>query len=251
MATMTKRKKKRKPEADPPPEATSEPTSAESGPTPEAAIPVEARPELAALAAESLQRIADAEQRLNRAEEKEKDAKVEAREAKAEKERLRKELHRIIKEETEADGNSLFSPRARSAPEPSANGVHVPAPDEDDSWKTVPLSSLALPGGIIKKLADAGIETMGHLVAYQEPSESGWVKKLTDLAGIGEWAVVKIDAATQQFWSERNRAIAERTVAEVADATAVPSEPAGEAVAPEDEVPAEASEVPEAIAERR
>lgn len=164
------------------------------------------------LAAESLARIADAEKALEIAEEEEKEAKIEAREAKAKRERLRKELHRIIREET-SNEPTLFN-------RPSTRSESFATPDDGDDWRSVPLNSLGLPAGLLGKLAEANIETMGELSDWTDPTKnSGREKRLTDIKGIGPGAIEKIEAATTQFWAERNKRRAQHVVEEVAEAT--------------------------------
>ena len=168
------------------------------------------------LAAESLARIADAGKALEIAEEEEKEAKIEAREAKAKRERLRKELHRIIREET-SNEPTLFN---RPPPRTDAASTASATPDDGDDWRSVPLNSLGLPAGLLGKLAEANIETMGELSDWTDPTRNGGrEKRLTDIKGIGPGAIEKIEAATTQFWAERNKRRAAIIVDEVADAT--------------------------------
>ncbi|WP_157369792.1 hypothetical protein [Zavarzinella formosa] len=89
----------------------------------------------------------------------------------------------------------------------------MPKEPEDETWKKVPLSSLSLKPGLLKKLEspihkDRGpispITTLGELTAYQEKTQSGYVHLLTDIKGIGEKAADEISEAAMQFFAERN-----------------------------------------------
>lgn len=72
--------------------------------------------------------------------------------------------------------------------------------DTDLSWRDVQLADLHAPSlakGILTALADANIETVGQLSDYQKKEHS----RLTDIKGIGEGKLVKIDEALVAFWA--------------------------------------------------
>jgi len=88
------------------------------------------------------------------------------------------------------------------SPEPSL--FDQPDETKDDSgsnpdwWRDVPIAELGLPQGIVQRLAEAAIETIGQLATH---TESG--QHLTDIPGIGQAKAEKIEDALQTFW-ERN-----------------------------------------------
>jgi len=83
--------------------------------------------------------------------------------------------------------------------EPSADvNADGDAQTDDESWKTVSLHDLTMPGTTAQKLAEAEIRTLGDLSAW---TESG--KLLTDVKGISEKAAEKIEAALDEFWGSR------------------------------------------------
>lgn len=74
----------------------------------------------------------------------------------------------------------------------SATGVNAP----NAAWRFFPIDQLeGLPPGIIKALADAGLDTVGKLADY---TKSG--QQLIDIKGIGEAKVEKIEKACEDFW---------------------------------------------------
>jgi len=70
---------------------------------------------------------------------------------------------------------------------------------KDESWREVKIEVLELPHGLIGKLYEANIETLGQLADYTLPQNGN--KRLTDITGVGPGAVEKIEAATTQFWA--------------------------------------------------
>lgn len=68
-------------------------------------------------------------------------------------------------------------------------------PTEDETWRIVPIEMLELPPGIVAKLTEAGITTIGGIAYW---SKTG--KPLTDIPGIGHAAGDKIDEAMTAFW---------------------------------------------------
>lgn len=71
----------------------------------------------------------------------------------------------------------------------------------DDSWKVIEVAELGRHGlsdGVITKLYDAGMSTLGAMANW---SSSG--KRLTDLPGIGESKAAEIEDALESFWIAR------------------------------------------------
>lgn len=83
----------------------------------------------------------------------------------------------------------------------------TPAPDE--AWRAIDISALqdhGLPGGIVGKLVDAEIRTIGDLSNWHTPPPTGQGKTLTDIPGVGQAKADKIDEALAKFWEARNAA---------------------------------------------
>jgi len=87
---------------------------------------------------------------------------------------------------------------ADGAESPADADAKVALTTDDESWKTVSLHDLTMPGTTAQKLAEAEIRTVGDLSAW---TESG--KLLTDIKGVGEKAAEKIEAALDEFWGSR------------------------------------------------
>lgn len=164
------------------------------------------------LYAYSLTRIAEAEKACRDAYRAMEQAKKAAKTAKAHYEELCGELGEIILEETGKRPRSLFTPPATAKPaqnetktaQPETITVKTESPTNDDgSWREVPLASLGLPKGLLDKLTKVGIETIGKLQEYQEPTAGGWIPSLADIKGIGEAALNKLTVALDHFWAER------------------------------------------------
>lgn len=81
-------------------------------------------------------------------------------------------------------------------------------PVTDEAWKQTDLTTLGLTGKLAETLQEAGLSTLGQIVAY---TESG--KVLTDIKGIGQGKAEKIDDACAAFW-ETQRALSATTVEE-------------------------------------
>lgn len=129
------------------------------------------------------------------------------------------DLQEIIKEAKEPH---LFNqtPPLKGA-EPSANG-HV----DPQAWRDEPLKVLVeLKGLSVKQLekieAQTELRTMGDLADYFKDGRKQW----TDLPGIGDKLVEKLQTAHEKFWKRHPNA--EKVVEEVAKATELP--PAEEA----------------------
>lgn len=73
---------------------------------------------------------------------------------------------------------------------------------QDESWKDLSLGEalLGVPAGIIDKLADAELRTMGELTAFSSEQ-----RLLTDVPGIGQLKADKIEEALTAFWERRRQ----------------------------------------------
>jgi DNA-directed RNA polymerase alpha subunit len=87
---------------------------------------------------------------------------------------------------------------AESPADAAAEWLRNGYPTDDESWKTVSLHDLTMPGTTAQKLEEAEIRTLGDLAAW---NDSG--KLLTDIKGVGEKAAEKIEAALDEFWGSR------------------------------------------------
>lgn len=137
-----------------------------------------------------LQAIREQERLVAAAESEWEEAKEEAKAAKSKFDCAVSALRRAIRQQQEK--LPLFDKPAEEASD------EVDDDDTDDTdWRDVPLSELAIPDGLLGKLYDAKIETMGQLAdrSAKEP--------LNFLPGIGDASMAKIEAATTQFWAER------------------------------------------------
>jgi len=65
-----------------------------------------------------------------------------------------------------------------------------------EKWQDAIVLELGLSDGVVTKLADAGIETLGELHTYLK------TKTLTDIDGIGAAAAEKIQDALETYWAE-------------------------------------------------
>jgi len=95
-----------------------------------------------------------------------------------------------------------------TADEPAAAPAEPTATTTADAWRSYRFDdpkhfpALASQKAIVAKLAENGIETIGQMVDFQKPSESGWCKAITDIKGIGKGKAEKIELALETFWAE-------------------------------------------------
>lgn len=107
--------------------------------------------------------------------------------------------------DTTAAGDESQHETQELAPSPSASSA---SPANAGDWRAYRFDdsnhfpSLASQKAIVAKLAENGIETIGQMVDYQKPSESGWCKAITDIKGIGKGKAEKIENALETFWAE-------------------------------------------------
>jgi hypothetical protein len=98
-----------------------------------------------------------------------------------------------------AEGHAAAQDDQRTPAEVLAAG-----PGDDDAWKAEPTMVL-VPLGLKLRYAQAlgaqhGLDTLGKLNAFTEPSASGWVNKYEDLKGIGPKGAEQIADAFAKFW---------------------------------------------------
>lgn len=137
------------------------------------------------------------------------DAKERAKTAKTNYESAQDHLQRVIARVRSTDHSEL--PLFEQPPRPDADAslVDVQRVDDelDNSWREVPLGDVLAGLGpkVLASFHEANLVTMGDLSAYMEPSATGFAKKLTDLAGIGNAKAEKIEKALEDFWVRWNR----------------------------------------------
>lgn len=158
-----------------------------------------------------LKRIADAEKRVRFWSRKLEMAKLRAKAAKAEWENACGELQRVIRDETDPepnlfnrdddDGDDEENEDEEIEEEPAPAGG--PSGSGEEAWRVVKLAAISLAPAIVDKLAAAGIDTVGALSDYLKPNNSGFCKRLTDIAGVGEKKAEQIEAALDQWWVSR------------------------------------------------
>jgi len=83
------------------------------------------------------------------------------------------------------------------------------APGGDEAWRAAELDGLndlgqpEIPPGVLGKLAEAGIRTLGELTDWQKEHGDHWI---ADLPGIGPAAADHIAEATDAYWARRKAA---------------------------------------------
>lgn len=175
-------------------------------------------------AAHMLARIAAAEAEVREAESRIAEIKGELKDAKEDYEAAINRLCRLSRQSSnDANRPLLFCgppPAAATEPTPRDGGDATPQPPESiesasplasagdpPDWRSVRLDdpnyfpSLAGQKGTLAKLAEAGIETVGQMVAFQS-SQNGGGKDITDIKGIGSGKAEKISDAMECFWRD-------------------------------------------------
>lgn len=102
-------------------------------------------------------------------------------------------------QESETSGVANSENSQTSATGTTAKTSIGPSTD-DDSWRSVELTSLDLSAGILAILAESGFATVGQIADH---TASG--KRLTDIAKVGEAKAEKIEQALEGFWASRSR----------------------------------------------
>jgi hypothetical protein len=146
------------------------------------------------VACEHLARIKQASDNADKAKSKMDDAKEKYKTAKETYDGLVDYLREIIREETTMP---LFQPK----PKPATAEAQAEKP-ADDGWQDIDLAE-AMPeisAKVIEKLKEADIATVYQMSEFSKGA------RLTDIKGIGEATVVKIEEAMTRFWARRNEA---------------------------------------------
>jgi hypothetical protein len=134
-------------------------------------------------------------------------AKAAKKEMDADQEALNRAIDAMLDGElVRADGWPKNAPLAAVADE-------APAGD----WQQVELADLADPHikvGVLKVLAENGINTMGQLAEWQKEKGDFWAK---DLKGIGKAACDSIAAATDAYWMKNPRPVPDEPFAPAAE----------------------------------
>lgn len=150
--------------------------------------------------------------------------KVEMKEAKGCFEAAVDRLGRIV---DEMDQERL--PFARVEPEAAA------PPADDESWKDRPIRELELSPGILTKLEELGIDTIGKLEHLRGQQDPDYPRGLNSVKGFGEAKITLIEDAVTN-WLDRNRDNLHALAAEEASPEAIAEAP------PEGEVSEEQTE---------
>lgn len=171
------------------------------------------------IAAENGQALRESRAKVARLEKLSDEAAKKAKEAKKRHESAIED-HFALEQELDSGQQRLpFGPdEPATAAAPSS-----PAPAEpDETWKVVPLATLGiddeLPAGLLAKLEDAGLKTVGDVADHTKPDQAGRSKQLVDIKGIGQAAAAKIETALEQFWAKH--------AARLAAAASSPADPA-------------------------
>lgn len=77
--------------------------------------------------------------------------------------------------------------------------------ETDKHWREASLDGL-FTGSILKALKGAGLSTVGDLYDYQQPTKSGFEKRLSDIKGIGPSKVQIIEDRMIEFWRDNPQA---------------------------------------------
>ena len=125
------------------------------------------------------------------------DLSLDLKSAKAD---LEKAMDAVLKRIDDEDAEpSLPFDRPADAPGAAQEAAGDAIPPTDDSWMAVPLSEAlaGLPPGLLGKLEDAELKTMGDLAAWNK------LHVLTDIPGVGKEKAKKIEDALEEFWKAR------------------------------------------------
>lgn len=68
-----------------------------------------------------------------------------------------------------------------------------------EGWRRLPIDTLSLPAGLLEKLGNASILTLGDFAAHQKQHGEFWIN---ELSGIGPVAAGKISDAWEEFWAD-------------------------------------------------
>lgn len=85
--------------------------------------------------------------------------------------------------------------------------------DEDDTgslpgtfasnqpWRKVSMDTL-FSGSVLKALKGAGINTVGDMHDFQQPTKSGHINQLADIKGLGPAKVQQVEDRMMEFWRD-------------------------------------------------
>lgn len=143
--------------------------------------------------------------------------KAQAAEAKKIFEGMAAELRQLIRKRREQRGRppekDLFTAAGGGVVDAEYTVTPGDADPLENLWREYPLSrwtAFGLTAKQIDKLGSAGISTVGDLADYTRPNDSGWSKKLTDVAGVGKGTAEKIEEANLAFFAEWNRVLRDK-----------------------------------------
>lgn len=148
-------------------------------------------------------RLDDATKRVARTALYQAKCDAEAKQAKAGAKLALEELQAIVNRGPETyplfDGPTTTA-TSTAQPHVAEATTDAPAgdPDDDESWRDVEVGELKIPTGIVDKLIEAELETVGKLANWT----ASW-KLLTDIGGIGQAKAEKIEQALVEFWAGR------------------------------------------------
>jgi hypothetical protein len=144
---------------------------------------------------ETCRLIKDQEQHVTSLELQYVGAKNDLARAKRSVEAAKVELRKLIRDRNEQRGQ----PTMRSLFETST----PVEPDTAEEWREFSIRKLGefgLPGKVIDKVSAAGIDTLGQLSDFTNPSDGGWAKQYQDIPGVGDKAATAIEDAWMAFW---------------------------------------------------
>lgn len=133
-------------------------------------------------------------QRVQEAASNVAELKVELKAAKGNHEAAVDRLQRAIAERHQA----RLPLEAGDTPDPSE------APPADDAWKDRPIRELELSPGILTKLEELGIDTIGKLEHLRAGKDPDYPRGLNSVKGFGEAKITLIEDAVCN-WLDRNR----------------------------------------------
>jgi hypothetical protein len=119
------------------------------------------------------------------------EAKAQAKAAKDAMEAAQKRLNRLIDEASRGPG-----PLFQNAPAAPATA------ERSEAWRDVRLDTLDIAPGILEKLAEAGIDTIGAVVAHSEAHPN---KGLRTIPGIGPEKAEAVADALAKYWEQHPR----------------------------------------------
>ncbi len=148
-----------------------------------------------------LRDIAEAERTVAELDRRIEGIKADLKDAKDEHDGAVSNLRRLVR--SAGKSMPLFNKTKPAASETNSASGETKAADspiEDESWRTVPLSTLDIPPGTLKLLEEnqgCPITTVGELAEWTK------TRPLSDIKGIGSGKATKIEDALENFWGDR------------------------------------------------